>query len=319
MSEVPEGIVDGLVRRRELTDKVPFTDGLKLALVAEGGAMRGVVAGGMVSAIERLGFADCFDLMVGSSAGACALTYLRAGQAQYGTRIFYEDINNRKFINRGRFLRGRPIVDIDFLVDEVFADTKRLDIDALERPGPALYATATDIDAARTRLLSDFRGADRVHDILRATSRMPLVAAGPVLIDGMRLLDGGMLMHIPILAAINLGATHVLVILTKPFAGSRREGPDWIDRHMMPRILNAAYGKALSEAVRQEENDYSRLRKQLASGMSTLINGIPVLAVAPSSDLREIARDERSTKRLIAAAQDADQRMAACLRSELTE
>lgn len=311
MSDAVPEIVAALARRRAQTG--PSNDGLKLALVAEGGAMRGVVAGGMVSAIERLGFTSCFDLMVGSSAGACALTYLRAGQARYGTRIFYEDINNRKFIDRARLLRGKPIVDIDFLVDEVFADTKRLEVAALALPGAALYATGTDVDRAQTVLLSDFRDKERAHDILRATARMPLVAAGPVELDGVRLLDGGMLMHIPIRAAVDLGATHVLVILTKPFLGSLPERSGWAERHVMPRLLQRSYGPALAAAVRQEEDDYHELRRQLACSSETEIHGVPVLAVAPSHELGEIARDERDAKRLIAAAHDAEQRMAACL------
>lgn len=311
--EQAPGIVDALARRRALNTTGPFNDGLKLALVAEGGAMRGVVAGGMVSAIERLGFTGCFDLMVGSSAGACALAYLRAGQARYGTRIFYEDINNRKFIDRARLLRGRPIVDIDFLVDEVFADTKRLDTSALEHPGADLFATATDVDGARTVLLSDFRESKRAHEILRATARMPLVAAGPVTLDGMRLLDGGMLMHIPIRAAVELGATHVLVILTKPSIGTYPERSHWADRHIMPAILKRRYGAALAAGVRKEGEEYEVLRRRLGPGRETSLYGVPVLAVAPSPDLGEIARDERDAGRLIAAAQDADRQMSACL------
>jgi predicted acylesterase/phospholipase RssA len=45
-------------------------DGHRVALVLEGGGMRGVVSAGMVAALERLGMRDAFDLIVGSSAGA---------------------------------------------------------------------------------------------------------------------------------------------------------------------------------------------------------------------------------------------------------
>jgi hypothetical protein len=58
--------------------------------------MRGVVAGGMVTAIQELGLTDCFDTIHGSSAGACAGAYLITDQAKLGTSIFYEDINNSK-------------------------------------------------------------------------------------------------------------------------------------------------------------------------------------------------------------------------------
>ena len=58
--------------------------------------MRGVVAAGMVTAIQELGLTGCFDTIHGSSAGACAGAYLMTDQARLGTSIFYEDINNSR-------------------------------------------------------------------------------------------------------------------------------------------------------------------------------------------------------------------------------
>ena len=46
-------VVDLLRRRRGRTP--PFDDHARIALVVEGGAMRGVVSAGMVSALEALG------------------------------------------------------------------------------------------------------------------------------------------------------------------------------------------------------------------------------------------------------------------------
>jgi len=79
--------------------------------------MRGVVSGGMVVALEQLGLLECFDAIYGSSAGAMNGAYFLAGQAALGTTIYYDNINNRHFIDFARALRGRPVVDLDFLVD----------------------------------------------------------------------------------------------------------------------------------------------------------------------------------------------------------
>ena len=312
-ADSPPGVIQALQVRRALPPGPPFADNLRIALVAEGGAMRGVVAGGMVSAIERLGFTDCFDLMVGSSAGACALAYLRAGQARFGTRIFYEDINNPRFISRARLLRGRRIADNDFLIDEVFRRIKPLDTDALARQGPELLATATDVDGARTELLSNFDDAASAMEILRATSRMPLVSGGTVAFGGRRFLDGSMLMHIPIDAAIDLGATHILVILTKPYAGSRPEGSDFVDRHILPKLLSLRYGRRLGAAARAAEDRYVEIRHMLNSARPVTYRGASVVAVAPSAEQPEVPREERNAGRLKAAAADGDRQMAAIL------
>ena len=53
----------------------------RVALVIEGGGMRGVVSAAMTSAISRLGLTDCFDLVVGASAGALNGSALLGGVA----------------------------------------------------------------------------------------------------------------------------------------------------------------------------------------------------------------------------------------------
>ena len=62
--------------------------------------------------------------MYGSSAGAINAAYFLAGQARLGTTIYYEDINNAQFIDLLRPLRGRPIVDLGFLLDDVVDATE---------------------------------------------------------------------------------------------------------------------------------------------------------------------------------------------------
>lgn len=61
--------------------------------------MRGVVLGAMIAALEKLGFSDCLDAVCGASAGAMAAAYFVAGNASVGATIYYEQINNRHFIN----------------------------------------------------------------------------------------------------------------------------------------------------------------------------------------------------------------------------
>src|SRR5437899_2179565 len=101
---------------RKVANSVPGsrTDGRKIALVLEGGAMRGVVSGGMVAALENLGLRDSFDLVCGSSAGAIAGAYFVAGQARYGTTIFYKNINNRNFVDLRRLVGSKPVVSLEF-------------------------------------------------------------------------------------------------------------------------------------------------------------------------------------------------------------
>jgi predicted patatin/cPLA2 family phospholipase len=122
--------------------------------------MRGVVAGGMVTAIQELGLTSCFDTFHGSSAGACAGAYLITDQARLGTSIFYEDINNTKVTNPRRLWRGAPIMYTGFITDNVMRTTKRLDVDKIIQSPDLLHIIATTTEAQETHY-SRYRTPDR--------------------------------------------------------------------------------------------------------------------------------------------------------------
>ena len=189
-------------------------DPYHLALVIEGGGMRGVVAGGMVTAIQELGLTDCFDTIHGSSAGACAGAYLMTGQARLGTSIFYEDINNSKVTNPRRLWRGAPIMDTGFITDNVMRTTKRLDAEKIVRSPDLLHIIATTT-GAREAHYCRYLTPDWFFAVLRGTITMPIVGGKSVNVDGQELVDGGMVQQIPFRSAVERGATHVLVLLTR--------------------------------------------------------------------------------------------------------
>ena len=76
-------------------------DGRKLALVVEGGALRGVCSAGGVVALEHLGLTDLFDHVYGTSAGVMNASYFLAGEARLGIRVYYEDMNRRVSTSNG--------------------------------------------------------------------------------------------------------------------------------------------------------------------------------------------------------------------------
>ena len=191
-------------------------DGFRLALVVEGGAMRGVVSSAMLWALEEGGFLPCFDLAVGCSAGAMNAASFLAGASGGCTREYAGAFRSRRFINPARVLLGRPMLDLDFSVD--FSSTvldpgrhRRV----LESSIP-LHCIATDVDDARRAVLSDFQDIGELRLALEASSCMPLVAGPPVEFRGRRYLDGGICEAIPLASARELGATHALVLQTRP-------------------------------------------------------------------------------------------------------
>src|SRR5215216_6110952 len=88
-------------------------DGHRVAVVLEGGGMRGVVSVAMAGALERLAMTPCFDVVVGSSAGAINGAALLAGAAERATAAYCGPLASRAFVNPLRVLRGKPVIDVN--------------------------------------------------------------------------------------------------------------------------------------------------------------------------------------------------------------
>jgi len=197
--------------------------------------MRGVISAGMVSALEELGLAGAFDAIYGSSAGAINAAYFLAGQAKVGTSIYYEDINNRRFIDLARAVRGRAIVDLGFLLNDVAVRRKRLDVDRLLSSSVPLSVIATDVDAQVSARLGGFTRADQLFSALRAGATMPVIAGGPHEYAGRMYLDASLTEPIPVPTAEADGHTHVVALLTRD--GTMRSRPSAFDRYFVgPRL-----------------------------------------------------------------------------------
>ena len=83
--------------------------GARVALVVEGGGMRGAVSGGMALALHELGLAGAFDAAYGSSAGALNAMWLVSGRLPEGIPTWVDPRLVHALIRRRRrVLRAGP-------------------------------------------------------------------------------------------------------------------------------------------------------------------------------------------------------------------
>lgn len=231
----PPSVADLLRARATRRSLVPHEDGVSIALVVEGGAMRGVISAGMVWALEDLGLTSAFDAVYGASAGSINAAYFLAGQAGIGTTIYFQDINNRSFIDLSRPLRGRPIVNLGFLIDDVARERKRLDTARVLASATPLTVLATDVDSRTSVAFRGFASSEQLFGALRAGATMPVVAGGPCRFQGHCLLDASLSEPIPLPTAEAAGHTHIVVLLTR--SGAMQERPSAFDRYFVgPRL-----------------------------------------------------------------------------------
>ena len=229
--------------------------------------MRGVISAGMVWALEDLGLVDAFDAVYGSSAGAINAAYFLGGRAGLGTTIYYEDINSSKFIDLGRPLRGRPIVDLGYLLDDVAVHRKVLPVDRVLASASPLTVVATDVDAGEARAFRAFTDARDLVGALRASAAMPVVAGGPQIYRGRRYLDASLSEPIPVPTAERDGHTHVLALLTR--SGDMRPQPSALDRYYVaPRLRRMS--PALADQYLRRAAPYAELVGYINRGTGPL-------------------------------------------------
>jgi predicted patatin/cPLA2 family phospholipase len=239
------------------------TDGRRVALVIEGGGMRGVVSAGMASAIEQLGLRDAFDEVHGASAGAFNAAFLLAGQAAYLTTLYQHGFGDPRFVSLARALRGGPAFDMDHVINHVWTRERPLRFDAVLSSGIDLHCTATDADRAAIVDLTGLRDPEEIRCAMRASARLPWLAGGPVSFRGMRLLDATLAEAIPVHVACSGGVTDVLVLLTRP-EGLAHAGLSPVVARLTDRYLRAV-NPGLVELRETRSARYDALTAKLAA------------------------------------------------------
>ena len=296
-----------ILRERAGSGSLPAgrNDPHRVALAIEGGGMRGVVSAAMTAALERLGLTRCFDLVVGASAGAINGSAFVGGVARYGAAMYYGPLASRSFVNPARVLRGRPVIDVAYVLDYTSRDLDGGRHERVVGSAIALHCVAVGVETGSAHRFTGMGSADELCAALLASSRMPWAGGAPVEIGGRRYLDGGLAAPIPVAQALEAGATHVLALQTRPHGVPRRSASRiadrLIERHL--RTLNPA----LVELYRGRIAAYEELVADIARRSHDPAAGPPhVLGIRPPAGTPVVGQLERRAEILAAAAADAE-------------
>ena len=196
------------------------TDGHRVALAIEGGGMRGSVSAGMAFAVHELGLLDAFDAVYGASAGALSAAWLLSSRPQ-GLLGWVDPHFARACIRKTNLLRGRPMVDVERLVEDVYIREYPLDYASVLNTPIELHLLATDIHTGEpVDLYREMTDGRALRLALRASTALPVLAGRPVSLGGRRYYDAGLAESVPFRQALRDGATHVLVLRSKALHGT---------------------------------------------------------------------------------------------------
>lgn len=290
------------IRRRRAEGSRPGArrDGRRIALVVEGGGMRGAVSAGMTAAIEQLGLRDAFDEVHGASAGAFNSAFLIAGQAAYLAALYPHGFGDPRFVSVRRAIRGRPLFDLDYVVGEVWGHQRPLRVDHLLSSQIELHCTATDVDTAAIVDLHGLHTEEEIRCALRASGRLPWLAGPAVPFRGRRLLDATLAEAIPVHAALT-SATDLLILQTRPH-GVHHAPLSSIVARLTDGYLSKL-NPALVDLRRGRSERYDRLSSALAARSQDLSASPAVCVVRPPANAPLVGQlENRQTVLTIATA-----------------
>ncbi len=206
-----------------------------IALVLSGAANFGSLQAGAAAALLEAGLQP--DLIVGTSAGAMNAIYLASDPTREGAfalgriweRVRPDMVGKGGIFTGLRRLLARqdslyPIEPVaDFFLENLPADLRTFG-DLARLRGVRAYTVAVQIESGQVAVMGD-HPEDLLLDGAMSSIALPPYFS-PWRIDGRRYMDGGVLTKLPLLAAIERGATQVVGVNIENAMGNSKNATD---------------------------------------------------------------------------------------------
>ena len=191
------------------------------ALVLEGGGLRGVFTCGVLDCFMDQGVR--FPFIVGTSAGACnGLSYM-SGQRGRARCSNIDLMDKYHYVGFKYLLTQGCIMDYKLLFEDFPEKIIPYDYEAYFSNPTRFVMVTTNCLTGKAEYLEEKSSADRVMSIVRASSSLPFVTK-ITYVEGVPMLDGGIVDSIPVKYALEQGYEDIVVVLTRNKGYRKKEG-----------------------------------------------------------------------------------------------
>ena len=204
---------------------------MRVGLVLEGGAMRGMYSAGVLDVFIEQGVH--VDGIVGVSAGACFGCNLFSGQKGRVLRYNQRFAGDPRNVSLRSWLTTGDIVNKKFAYYVIPTMYDLFDEEAFEAYGGEYWVVVTNVETGEAEYMQMHHLLNDI-EMMRASASMPFCSR-MVLIGGKKYLDGGIADSIPVRACLDMGYDKVIVILTQP--------ADYVKGPMNEKLIRAVYRK----------------------------------------------------------------------------
>ncbi|OBW91627.1 serine protease [Gallibacterium genomosp. 3] len=226
---------------------------MKVGLVLEGGAMRGLYTAGVLDIFLEENIK--VDGIIGVSAGVLFGVNYPSKQKGRVLRYNLNYLNDKRYISLHSLFTTGNIVNKEFAFYDLPINIDPFDEQTFINSGVDFYATLTNVDTGEAEYFK-LKHLFAEMEVLRATSAMPFVSK-IVEVNGKRYLDGGIADSIPLEKCHQLGYDKIIVILTRPL--------EYRKKPVHPCLFKAFYWRypKLVEKLSRRYLDYNRKVEQI--------------------------------------------------------
>lgn len=205
---------------------------MKIGLVLEGGAMRGMYTAGVLDVFMEEDIK--VDGIIGVSAGA--LFGVNYFSKQKGRVIRYSKrfCRSRRYMSLWSYLFTGNVINKNFAFYEVSTKLDKFDDEEFVKNNTGYYAVVTNVETGKPEYIKIEKCLEQL-EVLRASSAMPL-ASKVIEIDGKKYLDGGISDSIPVDKCKSLGYDKIVVVLTQPLDYRKRPLADKVIKQIKKRF-----------------------------------------------------------------------------------
>lgn len=224
---------------------------MRLGLVLEGGAMRGLFTAGVIDVMMEASIR--YDGIIGVSAGSSFGCNYKSWQPGRVLRYNLRYGKDPRYMGLRSLLTTGNLVGAQFAYHTLPLELDIFDIETFEADPTEFYLVCTDVHNGNPV----YYRMDRVDydslEWLRASASMPVVTK-PVKVGGYEMLDGGISDSIPLKYFQQIGYDRNVVVLTQPRDYLKKPVKGWLFKLLLRR-----YPKIAEAMIRRHEMYNSQL------------------------------------------------------------
>ena len=258
---------------------------MKVGLLLEGGAMRGLFTAGVIDTLMENNI--LVDTVIGVSAGALFGMNFKSHQVGRVLRYNKKYCKNKNFTGFYSLLTTGNIMNKEFCFDKLVNELDHFDFETFKNSNINFYAVITNMNSGKAeyKKLDDLKKLDQM-EALRASGSMPYVSK-PVVINNEKYLDGAIADSIPIDKMLQMNLDKIIVILTRPIAYRKKKGNE-----LIPKL----YYKKYPNFIKAINSRYLKYNEELDK-VHTLEKEGKIFVVRPSK-IVDIKRTEKDPNKI---------------------